>query len=93
MKREFLTQNVDAYRKALSSGKGRRAAAYELAARSRHELKSGDAVTYYVTGGKKSVAVADFAKLKEESDPAVRDENIPFYLDKLKGLYDKFLDS
>ncbi len=89
MKREYLTQSPDAYRKALASGKGKRAAVYEVALRAKKPLQSGDSVTYYVTGSKKSVAVAEFAKSREESSPDVRDENIPFYLDKLKGLYKK----
>lgn len=89
LKRENLTQSVEAYAAALASGKGKRAAAYEVASRMTPQPKAGDAVHYYVTGNRKSVPVADNARLMEERPLNERDENLPFYLDKLKKLYEK----
>jgi DNA polymerase elongation subunit (family B) len=71
------------------SGRGRNAA-YELALRSGREYRAGDAVSYYVTGSKKNVAVHESARLVSEWDPARRDENVAFYLAKLEALCEKF---
>ncbi|MCQ2403120.1 MAG: DNA polymerase II [Lentisphaeria bacterium] len=90
LRKENLTQTVESYQAALSSGKGKRSAVYELAARSQKELKPGDSVRYYVTGAKKSVQVVSNSKLEEEIDPLVRDENVAFYAEKLVSLADKF---
>ena len=70
-------------------GKGKRSAVYELAERSKNEKKAGDTVRYYVTGTKKSVAVVENSKLEEEANEMNRDENVPFYLDKLNSLAGK----
>ena len=90
LKKENLTQSVDAYQKAIGSGKGKRSAVYELAARAKaRTYAAGDPLRYYVTGTKKSVSVVENAKLEEEADPASRDENIAYYTDKLASLADK----
>lgn len=89
LRKEYLTQSVNAYRSALASGKGKRSAVYELAERSKNEKKAGDTVRYYVTGTKKSVAVVENSKLEEEANEMNRDENVPFYLDKLNSLAGK----
>lgn len=93
LKKENLTQTVENYRKALESGKGKRSAVYELAARSKREYKPGDAVKYYVTGTKKSVQVVSNSKLDEEIDATVRDENTAFYADKLITLSQKLSEA
>lgn len=69
-----------------------RDAAYELALRSQREYRAGDQLTFYVTGEKKSVQVYQYAKLVSEADPAVRDENIAYYLAKLDALFTKLYD-
>ena len=90
LKKENLTQSVDAYQKALSSGKGKRAAVYELAARAKTRTYApGDSLRYYVTGTKKTVSVVENSKLEEEADPTSRDENIAYYADKLSSLAEK----
>lgn len=63
---------------------------YELALKSGREYRAGDQLSYYVTGDRKSVAVHEFARLAGEWDPARRDENVPYYLEKLNVLYEKF---
>lgn len=89
-KRENLSTPPEVYREKLEKGKTRRSAAYELALAADRNYRQGDAVTFYVTGAKKNVAVADAAKLLSEASPDVRDENIAYYLDKLKKLHEKF---
>ncbi|NOY81382.1 MAG: DNA polymerase II [Kiritimatiellaeota bacterium] len=89
-KREVLSTPPRVYAEKLEAGTARRSAAYELVLRSGREYSQGDQVAFYVTGNKKNVAVADAAKLLADADPAVRDENIPYYLDKLAKLHAKF---
>ena len=70
-------------------GRGRNAA-YELALKSGREYRAGDQLSYYVTGTKKSVQVFASARLVSEWNPVERDENVPYYLEKLDALYEKF---
>jgi DNA polymerase elongation subunit (family B) len=84
-------QDAPATYAAKIGGKARgRNAAYELALASGRDYRAGDAVSYYVTGTKKSVAVFEAAKLVAQWDPANRDENVPYYLAKLEALIAKF---
>ena len=72
-------------------GKGRgRNAAYELALKSGRDYRAGDQLSYYVTGTKKRVQVFAAARLVAEWNPVERDENVPYYLEKLDALYEKF---
>ncbi|MBQ6472659.1 MAG: hypothetical protein IJJ33_11795 [Victivallales bacterium] len=92
-KKEYLSTDPKAYMQKVIEGKAKRSASYELAVRAGgNRFQLGDAVTYYVTGDKKSVSVTDNAKLLENATPGERDENLPFYLNKLKQLYTKFSD-
>lgn len=91
-KREVLSTPPRVYAEALSQGGGRRSAAYELALASSREYRQGDTVVFYVTGSKKNVAVTDAAKLLADAAPEVRDENVPYYLDKLESLHAKFAE-
>ncbi|QSH40533.1 DNA polymerase domain-containing protein [Lentisphaerota bacterium ZTH] len=88
-KTETLNDSVDNYKKKMASGKGRRSAAYELAAASGRDYRRGDQVAFYITGNKKKVPVVDNSRLLSEA-PAQRDENIPYYLTKLVELHKKF---
>jgi len=91
-KREVLSTPPRVYAEALSQGGGRRSAAYELALASSREYRQGDTVVFYVTGSKKNVAVTDAAKLLADAAPEVRDENVPYYLDKLESMHAKFAE-
>lgn len=90
VKTEALQDSPEAYRKKVAASSRNRAAAFELALRSPRPLQAGDRVTYYITGGKKSVKAFEAAKLVEEWDPSNRDENVPYYLAKLGELAAKF---
>ena len=90
-KSETLADSPETYKRKLASGTGKRSAAYELAIQSGREYRQGDQVTFYITGDKKRVSVVDSSKLLSEADEAVRDENVPYYLDKLEELRKKFL--
>ncbi|MBO4631626.1 MAG: DNA polymerase II [Lentisphaeria bacterium] len=89
-KSETLADSPETYKRKLASGTGKRSAAYELAIKSGREYRQGDQVTFYITGDKKRVSVVDSSKLLSEADDAVRDENVPYYSDKLEELRKKF---
>ena len=91
-KTETLQDSPAAYAARLAKGKRSRNAAYELALASERDYRAGDQLSYYVTGAKKSVTVAEAARLVSEWDPEKRDENISYYLAKLDALYKKFED-
>ncbi len=89
VKTETLARSVKAYKEKLSSGKGRRSAAYELAANAEQEFRQGDQIKFYVTGTKKKVSVVENSKLYDAKSE-LRDENVAYYLGKLAELYKKF---
>jgi DNA polymerase elongation subunit (family B) len=89
VKSETLARSPKAYQEKLSSGKGRRAAAYELIITSNREYRQGDQVKFYVTGNKKKVAVVSNCQLYDHKNE-VRNENIPYYQQKLDDLVKKF---
>ncbi len=91
-KRENLSTAPRVYKQKLDAGKTRRSAAYELVLASNREYKQGDQVAFYVTGGKKSVSVSENAKLLQDAPEDERGENVPYYLDKLEKLHEKFAD-
>ncbi|MGN0866442.1 MAG: DNA polymerase domain-containing protein, partial [Oligosphaeraceae bacterium] len=92
LRKENLIQSVENYIRSLSTPQGRRSAVYELARRCKKPVRPGDSLRYYVTGAKKSVSVTDNSKLEEEIDETLRDENLPFYRERLLSLAKKFQD-
>lgn len=91
-KRENLSTAPHVYKQKLADGKTRRSAAYELALASDRDYKQGDQVAFYVTGDKKSVGVAENSRLLQDAPGDERDENVPYYLDKLDKLHAKFAE-
>ena len=89
-KSETLADSPETYKRKLAAGTGKRSAAYELAIRSGREYRQGDQVTFYITGDKKRVSVVDSSKLLSDAVESVRDENVPYYLEKLEELRRKF---
>ena len=86
----MLADSPETYKRKLAAGTGKRSAAYELAVRSGREYRQGDQVTFYIIGDKKRVSVVENSKLLADADESVRDENVPYYLDKLEELRKKF---
>ena len=89
-KSETLADSLETYQRKSISPYARRRAAYELAIRSGKEFRQGDQVSFYITGNKKRVTVADSAKLLSEAREDLRDENVEYYLAKLEELRNKF---
>jgi len=88
-KSETLSDSLDAYKRKLADGSGKRSAAYELAIASGRDYRQGDQVSFYVTGTKKNLSVVENSRLIKDV-PAERDENTTYYLSKLDELYKKF---
>jgi DNA polymerase elongation subunit (family B) len=89
-KTETLQDTLENYREKIAKSARNRSAAYELALKSGRDYEPGDQISYYVTGDGKRVSVYDNCKLVGDFNPARRDENIEYYLDKLRALYKKF---
>lgn len=89
-KSETLNGSVEKYKRKLAEN-GRRSAAFELAMRSNRDYRSGDKVSFYVTGDKKKVSVVENAKLLADAGTE-RDENVAYYLGKLEDLRQKFAE-
>ncbi|MBQ9338140.1 MAG: DNA polymerase II [Lentisphaeria bacterium] len=89
-KSETLADSPETYKRKLAAGTGKRSAAYELAVKSGRVYRQGDQIAFYITGDKKRVSVVDNCKLLADADEKVRDENVPYYLDKLEELRKKF---
>jgi DNA polymerase elongation subunit (family B) len=90
-KREVLSTSPETYAQKLADGKTRRSAAYELALASGRTYRQGDSVEFYVTGNKKNVSITDNSKLLEDGQEDNRDENVEFYLERLRQLRKKLI--
>ena len=88
-KTETLSNSLRNYQDKQATGKSRRSAAYELAIASDREYQRGDQVHYYIIGDKKKASVVDNSRLMADAPPH-RDENTPYYLNKLNELRKKF---
>lgn len=93
-KAETLKNSLKSYEQKMSTGKGRRSAAYELALGAEQEFRQGDQIRYFVTGTKKKASVVDNSRLYQpaqaEDDLALL--NTSYYMGKLDELYAKFKD-
>ena len=90
MKTETLQESLVAYQDRLKTGRRNPAAAYELALRSARPYQPGDQISYYVSGDGLSIKVNEAAKLAAAWDPDAPDENVGYYIDKLRELYARF---
>lgn len=94
-RQERLTESPQSYRTKMeesvkSGGRAKaRNAAYELALASGRNYRAGDVIAYYVTGERKSVPIHAHARLVSEWNPQARDENVEFYVAKLRDLVDR----
>ena len=89
VKSETLARSPKAYQEKMATGKGRRAAAYELVLASDREYRQGDQIKYYVTGHKKKVPVVTNSQMYDPKNE-VRNENSLYYQQKLDDLLKKF---
>ena len=90
VKSEVLSDSPENYKRKQNTPGFRRSAPYELALASDKKFRAGDKVEFYVTGTKAKLPVVGNSKLLSDADPAVRDENSVYYLNKLDDLYNQF---
>ena len=90
MKTDTLQDSLDKYRAKIAGSTRNRAAAYELALASGRNYKPGDQISYYIKATPKKVPAYEAAKLASDFDPQNRDENVDYYVAKLKELAKKF---
>lgn len=87
---EAIRDSPEAYEADVRDNKRKPAAAYEVAKRSGVVVKTGDRVSYYVTGTNAGVRIIDNSKLAEEWQPNFPDENTAYYLERLNECSRKF---
>ena len=90
MKSESLQESLAVYSDKIKNKSRNRAAVYELALESGREYQTGDQISYYITGNKKSVTAYQNCKFAYKWDKKNPDENVKYYAGKLQSLYKKF---
>ncbi|MDQ7824665.1 MAG: DNA polymerase domain-containing protein [Candidatus Eremiobacteraeota bacterium] len=89
-KTETLQDSLQAYQEKVREKKRNASAAYELALQSAETYSPGDQISYYVTGTGRKVKVFDHCAMARKWRSDSPDENVPYYLEKLDRLYEKF---
>jgi DNA polymerase I len=89
-KTETLRESPDTYRQKVKQGKRNPSAAFEIALGSSFNFRAGDQISYYVCGSGKGVTAYENCRPVSSYDPSHPDENIEYYIDKLKQLKKKF---
>ncbi len=92
MKSDTLQDSVAQYQRKIEGSARGRAAAYELALQSGRDLQPGDSVRYYITGEKRTVTAWQAARPVETWDAQARDENVEYYVAKLKDAAKRFAE-
>lgn len=91
---ETLKDSLSKYQRDVQSGKRSRSAAYELAIEREktglHPIKKGDRVSYYIAGTSDSGPAFESARLAEEWNRKLPDENTAYYLRRFEDVCAKF---
>lgn len=88
-KTDYLKESLDSYSRKIAAKSRNRAACYELALTASRRYIAGDAVTYYITGNSAVVKAYENCALVANYDPEHPNENVKYYLSKLRELYKK----
>jgi DNA polymerase, archaea type len=91
-KTDTLREAPATYQQKVRQGKRKPSAAYEIALRSADVYRSGDQISYYISGRGKGVASHEHCRPVIDYDPAHPDVNVDFYLDKLLQVKKRFTD-
>lgn len=87
---ETLNDTPAAYRAKVAAGRRNPSAAFEIAGRSSRIYRSGDQVSYYISGSGASGPAYEQCRPLDEYNPDRPDINIAYYLDKLRHLKKRF---
>jgi len=87
---ETLQESPDVYRSRLKAGKRNPSALFELALASERKYRAGDQISYYVCGVSRDVRAYENCRQASDFDPARPDENVAYYIEKLRLLKRRF---
>ncbi|HIJ87156.1 MAG TPA: DNA polymerase II [Desulfuromonadales bacterium] len=87
---ETLNESPDSYTEKLRSGSRNRAAAFEVALASGRPYRTGDHVSYYVSGFGKGTAAYEQCRPVAAFNTAHPDINVPYYIEKLRHVKKRF---
>jgi hypothetical protein len=87
---ETLNESPESYREKLRSGSRNHAAAFEVALASDRPYRTGDHVSYYVSGSGKGATAYDQCRPVSAFNAAHPDVNVPYYIEKLRHVKKRF---
>ncbi len=87
---ETLKDSIAEYKREVEAGRRTRSAAYEVASKVGRDFKTGDSISYYVTGTDANTKTSENCKWVNEWNPNFPDENSAYYLRRLDEFSDKF---
>ena len=87
---ETLNEPMERYLEKLRSGARNHAAAFEVALASNRSYRTGDHVSYYISGSGKDAAAYEQCLPVSAFNPARPDINVPYYIEKLRHVKKRF---
>lgn len=87
---ETLNESPEIYREKIRLGTRNRSAAFEIALSADRTYRSGDHVSYYVSGSGKDAAAYEQSRPLSAFNPGRPDINVPYYIEKLHNLKKRF---
>ncbi len=87
---ETLNESPERYTEKLRSGSRNHAAAFEVALASGRPYRTGDHVSYYVSGSGKSTTAYEQCRPVSAFNAAHPDINVPYYIEKLRHVKKRF---
>lgn len=87
---ETLNESPERYREKLRSGSRNHAAAFEVALASGRPYRTGDHVSYYVSGSGKGATAYEQCRPVSAFNPLHPDINVPYYIEKLRHVKKRF---
>ncbi|WP_246166911.1 DNA polymerase domain-containing protein [Oryzomonas japonica] len=87
---ETLNESPATYREKVEKGRRNPAAAFEIALASQRVYRAGDQVSYYVGGSGRDATAYEHCRPVSAFVPERPDINIPYYVDKLRHLKQRF---
>ncbi|HTY20720.1 MAG TPA: DNA polymerase domain-containing protein [Geobacteraceae bacterium] len=88
-KTETLGESPATYQLKVKQGKRNPSAAFEIALKSGGDYRAGDQISYYVAGHGKEITAYKNCRPVSGYNPALPDENVEYYCDKLTHLRKK----
>jgi DNA polymerase elongation subunit (family B) len=87
---EILNESPDSYKEKLRSGSRNHAAAFEIALASDRPYRTGDHVSYYISGSGKGATAYEQCRPVSAFNAAHPDINVSYYIEKLRHVKKRF---